>query len=94
MKEKEVRMDAYTLVVFWIVTLVVTFVCMFLLAAGGTFFFGRPFESKFIAYYTNSILLAMLVGQLLFRWLFEPVARLDWLYGEKWEEQKTSPRRE
>jgi hypothetical protein len=86
MRGKEEKMDAYTLVIFWIVTLVATFVCMTLLAAGGTVFFHRPFESKFIQYYTNSILFAMLVGPLLFRVLFEPLARRRLMYGEKWEE--------
>jgi len=85
MKDRDVRMDASTLVLFWLVTLVMTFVCMFLLATAGTLFFDRPFESKFIAYYSNSILLAMLAGPLIFRGSFEYIVRHGLMYGNYWK---------
>jgi energy-coupling factor transport system substrate-specific component len=85
MRDRDVTMDASALVIFWIVTLVMTFVSMFLLAAAGTLFFNRPFESGFIGYYTYSILLAMLAGPLIFRGTFEWIVRHGHMYGKQWE---------
>ena len=60
---------------------------MFLLAAAGTIFFDRPFESTFIGYYTNSILPAMLAGGLLFYALYAWAVKWDLVYGKKWDEK-------
>lgn len=86
-KTREEGVDQFMLFSFWFVTIVTTFLCMFLLAAAGTLFFYRPFESKFIGYYTNSILLAMLAGALLFYVLYPWVVRRDLVYGRKWDEK-------
>jgi len=86
-KTREVRPDPYMIFSFWFVTIVVTFLSMVLLAGAGILFFGRPFESKFIGYFTNSILLAMLAGTLLFYALYGWAVRRDLVYGKKWDEK-------
>ena len=86
-KTREEKPDQYMMFSFWFVTIVTTFLSMFLLAGAGTVFFGRPFESKFIGYYTNSILLAMLVGALLFYFLYPWAVKRDIVYGRKWDEK-------
>jgi hypothetical protein len=85
-KTREAGIDQYMMFSFRFVTIVATFFPMFLLAGAGTFFFGRPFESKFIGYYTNSILLAMIIGDILFYALPKGVKR-DVVYGKKWDEK-------
>lgn len=85
MKGYPVRMDVVAIGCFLTVTLIVTFVCMALLAAAGTVFFGRPFESKFIGYVGNSIFWGMLGGPVLF-WLMAGAAfRNNQVYGREWE---------
>ena len=86
-KTREARLDQYMMFSFWFVTIVATFLSMFLLAGGGTLFFDRPFESKFIGYYTNSILLAMIAGAILFYALYAWVVKQDVVYGKKWDEK-------
>jgi hypothetical protein len=84
MKGHTMKTDAYSLACFWIVSFVVTLGCMALLAAFGTVFFGRPFESKFISYFGNNILWAMTAGAVIF-WLFlERAVRKGFVYGRKW----------
>ena len=85
MKDHEIRPDLFAMGCFCTVTLVVTFTCMLLLAACGTVFFGRPFESKFISYFGNSIFWAMIAGPVLFRLMFEPAVRNRIVYGRKWD---------
>lgn len=66
-KGREVRMDRYCLTCYLMVTFVITLASMALLAACGTLFFSRPFESRFISYFGNSIIWAMVAGPVLFR---------------------------
>jgi energy-coupling factor transport system substrate-specific component len=69
---------------YLLVSFVVTLVCMFLLAASGTIFFGRPFESKFISYFGNNLFWAITAGTVLF-WLFlTPAVRKGLVYGKEW----------
>jgi energy-coupling factor transport system substrate-specific component len=86
-KRREAYPDQFMMFSFWFVTIVVTFISMFLLAAAGTVFFDRPFESKFIGYYTSSILFAMLAGALLFYALYAWAVKQDLVYGKKWDEK-------
>ena len=86
-KTREARLDQYMMFSFWFVTIVATFLSMFLLAGGGTLFFDRPFESKFIGYSINSILLAMLAGAILFYALYAWAVKQDVVYGKKWDEK-------
>jgi energy-coupling factor transport system substrate-specific component len=88
MKGSELRMDAYGLGCFFVVTLIATFTCMLLLAACGTIFFARPFESKFISYFSNSIAWAMLAGAVLFRLIAGPAYRNGFVYGRAWIPRK------
>ncbi len=89
MKDHEIRRDPFCLGCFWAVTLVTTFFCMLLLAASGTIFFGRPFESKFISYFGNSIFWAMIAGPILFRLMFVPAFRNGLVYGREWDRRLT-----
>ncbi|MDD1686319.1 QueT transporter family protein [Methanoregula sp.] len=84
MQGREIRMDTYALGCFWAVTFLVTFACMLLLAVCGTLFFGRPFESKFYSYFSNSIIWAMIGGPILFWLLYEPAVRNRFVYGDQW----------
>lgn len=84
MKGHEIRMDRRSVSCFLLVSFVATFLCMFLLAASGTIFFGRPFESKFISYFGNNILWAMTVGTVLFWLVSEPAIRKGRVYGSEW----------
>jgi len=86
-KRREAYPDQFMMFSFWFVTIVVTFLSMFLLAAAGTVFFDRPFESKFIGYYTGSILFAMLAGALLFYALYAWAVKRDLVYGKEWDEK-------
>jgi energy-coupling factor transport system substrate-specific component len=86
-KKREAVIDQYMMFSFWFVTIVSTFLSMFLLAGAGTIFFNRPYESKFIGYYTNSIVLAMLAGALLFYLLYPLAVKRDLVYGKKWDEK-------
>jgi energy-coupling factor transport system substrate-specific component len=85
MQGHEIRMDLSSLLRFIIVTFVVTLVSMVLLAACGTVFFARPFESKFIGYFGNNILWAMTLGTGIFWVLLEKAIRKGFIYGREWE---------
>ena len=90
MKGHEIRMDPMGLARFWMVTFVTTLACMALLAASGTIFFHRPFESKFISYFGNSIIWAMVIGPLLFRLSLNPAFRNGLVYGREWDWRKSA----
>jgi energy-coupling factor transport system substrate-specific component len=85
MRGHEARMDSFGLGGFWAVTLVTTLGCMLLLAASGAIFFGRPFESKFISYFANSIFWAMLAGPILFLLVAGPAVKNGVVYGREWD---------
>jgi energy-coupling factor transport system substrate-specific component len=89
MKGREVRMDRYCLTCFLLVTFVTTLACMALLAACGTLFFSRPFESKFISYFGNSIIWAMVAGPVLFRLGLKKAVRNGYVYGREWGKKET-----
>lgn len=93
MKSHEIRMDLFCLGAFWAVTLVTTIFCMLFLAASGTIFFARPFESKFISYFGNSIFWAMIAGPILFRLTLEPAFRNGLVYGREWDRRLTIAKR-
>ena len=57
------------------------------IVAAGTIFFDRTFESKFIGYSINSILLAMLAGALLFYALYAWAVKRDFVYNKKLDEK-------
>lgn len=84
MKGHETRVDRRSIACFLGVSFIATFLCMFLLAACGTIFFGRPFESKFISYFGNNILWAMTVGTVLFWLVLEPAIRKGLVFGREW----------
>ena len=84
MKGHELRMNPYSLAWFLLVTFVTTLAGMALLAACGTIFFNRPFESKFIGYFGNSIVWAMIAGPVIFGLIFEKAVRNGWVYGREW----------
>ncbi len=90
MKGHEVRISPYSLGSFWIVSFVTTFTCMLILAACGTVFFNRPFESKFISYFGNNILWAMVAGPVLFWLTLEKAIRKGYVYGRKWDRWKAT----
>jgi len=89
MKGHEIHLDFFAMGCFWVVTLVATFTCMLLLAACGTIFFARPFESKFISYFGNNIFWAMIAGPILFRLMFEPAFRNGLVFGREWDRRLT-----
>ncbi|GAB6285386.1 MAG: hypothetical protein STSR0009_15870 [Methanoregula sp.] len=89
MRDARVRMDPRCLACFWAVTFISTLVCMFLLAACGTIFFNRPFESKFVSYFGNNILWAMIVGPILFRMIFNLAVQNGLVYGDKWSMRRS-----
>jgi energy-coupling factor transport system substrate-specific component len=84
MKGHELRMNYYSLAMFLLVTFVTTLACLALLAACGTIFFNRPFESKFIDYFGNSIVWAMIAGPVIFSWIFTKAVGHGWVYGREW----------
>jgi hypothetical protein len=84
------RMDRNSLARFLGVTFVTTLACMALLAASGTLFFSRPFESKFISYFANSIVWAMVAGPVLFRLCLEKAVRNGLVYGREWDRKQTT----
>jgi len=89
-KGQKVRMDLFYFLCFLVVTFVTTLACMALLAACGTIFFSRPFNSKFISYFSNSIVWAMAAGPFLF-WLgLEKAVRNGLVYGREWGNKKTT----
>jgi len=88
MKGREVRTDCFSMVSFLGITAVVTLACMALLAACGTVFFSRPFESKFIGYFGNSIIWAMIAGPVLFRLVLEKAVGDGYTYGSEWGMRK------
>ena len=85
MKGHELRMDRTSIGWFLVVTFIATLVCMALLAACGTIFFGRPFESKFIGYFGNCIFWAMTAGPVIFGLVFDRAVRNGWVYGREWD---------
>jgi len=89
MRDHPIRMDGFGLGCFWVVSLVMTFTCMFLLATCGTIFFSRPFESKFISYFGNSIVWVMVGGPILFKLLIEPAYLNKMVYGRQWDLRET-----
>jgi hypothetical protein len=89
MKSRDTRPDLFGMGCFWVVTFLVTFICMLLLAASGTIFFARPFESKFIGYFGNNIFWAMIAGPVLFRLMYGPLFRNRLVYGRKWIRRST-----
>jgi energy-coupling factor transport system substrate-specific component len=90
MKDHEVRAGAYSLGCFWLVTAVITLACMFLLAASGTIFFGRPFESKFVSYFGNNIFWAMTAGAVIYWLVLEKAVQKGLVYGRLWDYRRTS----
>jgi len=88
-KERTVYTDRTGIAYFLGVTFVTTLACMALLAACGTIFFSRPFESKFISYFGNSIVWAMIAGPLLFRPGLKKAVRDGLVYGREWDRKKT-----
>jgi hypothetical protein len=62
---------------------------MVLLAACGTVFFNRPFESKVISYFGNSIVWAMAAGPVLFWLILIKAVRNGIVYGREWDNKKT-----
>ena len=88
MKGHEVRIGPYSIGCYWLVALLITLACMALLAACGTLFFGRPFESKFISYSGNNLIWAMTAGAVIFWLVLEKAARKGLVYGREWREKK------
>lgn len=84
MEGHKIHMDRRNIACFLGVTFVATLACMSLLAACGTIFFGRPFESKFFSYFGNNILWAMTAGTVIFCLAFEPAIRKGRVYGREW----------
>jgi energy-coupling factor transport system substrate-specific component len=82
--------DRYSLACFIGVTIGATLACMALLAACGTVFFSRPFESKFIGYFANSIFWAVTAGPVLFWFSLEKAVRNGLVYGTEWNEKELS----
>lgn len=91
MRGHGIRMDAFGIGGLWVVTVITTFACLFLLAANGTIFFGRPFESKFISYFGNSIFWAVVGGPVLFHLLAGPALQNRMVYGSAWEKRIEEP---
>jgi energy-coupling factor transport system substrate-specific component len=83
-KGRGAGMDRYGIACFLLVTAAATLACMALLAACGTIFFSRPFESKFIAYFVNGIVWAMPVGPVLFWAAGHYAMRNGMVYGREW----------
>lgn len=88
-KGQNIRKTWYCLACFLIVTFVTTLACMALLAACGTVFFSRPFESKFISYFGNSIVWATIAGTVLFLPGCKKAVRAGLVYGREWVHKKT-----
>ena len=91
MRGHGVRMDTCGVGGFRVVTLITTIACMLFLAASGTLFPGRPFASRFISYFGNSIVGAMVAGAILFRLLAGPAYQNRLVYGREWEKQERVP---
>ena len=89
-KERKVHTDRTGIAYFLGVTFVTTLACMALLAACGTIFFSRPFESKVISYFGNSIVWAMVAGPALFWLIIETAVREGLVYGREWDRKKTT----
>jgi energy-coupling factor transport system substrate-specific component len=87
MRGHGIRAGPYSLGSYWLVAFVITLACMVLLAASGTIFFGRPFESKFVGYFGNNILWTMTLGAVLFWLTLEPAVRKGLVYGREWEKR-------
>ena len=89
MKGREVRMGTYALGMYWVSAFAATLVCMALLAAAGTIFFGRPFEAKFASYFGNNIFWTMTAGAVIFWLALMPAIRKGWVYGKEWRKRRT-----
>lgn len=87
MQGHPMRLDIFAIGCFWMTAFAVTLACMVLLAACGTIFFARPFESKFISYFGNNIFWVMLAGPVLLALIFEPARRNGLVYGDAWDRQ-------
>lgn len=85
MKGRELKMDRYGTGYYLLTAFIATFVCMALLAALGAVFFGRPFESKFIDYFSNNIIWTMIAGSLLSWLTFNVAVRKGLVCGKKWK---------
>lgn len=88
MRGQEIRGDYPNIVCVVAVSLIVVCTCLVLLAACGTVFFGRPFESKVISYLTNNLFWAMVVGPLFFRLVIDEAIRSHLVYGREWERRE------
>lgn len=83
------RVSFRTVGSYLLVAFVVTLSCMFLLAACGTIFFGRPFGSKFVSYFGNNMFWAMTAGTVLFWLSIGPAVRKRLVYGKEWIGRRT-----
>jgi energy-coupling factor transport system substrate-specific component len=90
MKGREVLMGPHALVMYWVAAFVATLLCMALLAASGTIFFGRPFETKFVSYFGNNILWTMTAGAVIFWLALMPAVRKGVVYGREWSMRQAS----
>ncbi len=90
MKNHDIRMGTYSIGCYWIVSFVVTLACMVLLAACGTIFFGRPFESKFVSYFGNNFLWVMTAGAVIFWLALDKAIRKGLVYGREWAGRKVA----
>jgi hypothetical protein len=86
-----IQPDRSALSRYWLVTLVTTLACMFLLAACGTIFFGRPFGSRFVSYFGNGILWGMIAGSVLFWLALGPAVEKGLVYGREWVKRRPAP---
>ena len=86
-----IRADWFALSRFLLAAIVTTLVCMFLLAACGTIFFGRPFETRFISYFGNGIIWGMIAGSVLFWVVLGPAVEKGWVYGREWVRRIPAP---
>jgi len=89
MRGQEIKVNRVSTGFYLLVSFVVIFSCMLLLAGCGTAFFSRPFASKFISYFGNNIAWALTAGLVLFWLVLEPAARNGYVYGREWARRKT-----
>ena len=92
MRGRAIRQDYNTMGCFLLSAFVTAVVTMVILAACGTIFFARPFESKVISYLGNNLFWALTAGPLFF-WLVAVHAQAgDLVYGREWEKRKPATR--